>query len=45
MTYTAKGLDIKMKTVKATGKQGSSGIVYLPKEWIGKEVAIILEPQ
>lgn len=31
------------KTVKGHGKIGDSGRVYLPKDWIGREVVVCLK--
>ena len=33
----------KQMITKIVGKQGTGGIVYIPKAWIGKQVAVILE--
>ena len=33
----------KAMITKNVGKHGNGGIVYVPKEWMGKKVAIILE--
>lgn len=32
----------KAMILKKVGKHGTGAIVYVPKEWIGKQVAIIL---
>lgn len=39
---TATGKAMLEKTVS---RHGNSGHVYVPKSWIGKNVAIILEPK
>ena len=33
----------KMMLVKTVGKHGGGAVVYVPKKWIGKRVAIILD--
>ena len=33
----------KAMITKIVGKHGNGGIIYCPKAWIGKKVAIILE--
>lgn len=38
--FTIKG---KQMITKKVGKHGNGAIVYVPKEWRGKMVAIILE--
>jgi putative transposon-encoded protein len=33
----------KQMIQKTVGRHGNGAVVYCPKEWIGKQVAIILE--
>lgn len=35
----------KEMIVKTVSKISTSGHVYLPRKWIGKKVAIVLEPE
>ncbi len=39
MEIKTEGYEIINKTVKASGNSGS---IYVPKEWIGKKVQVIL---
>ena len=39
MEFKLEGSDMKKKTV---GRQGDNGHIYLPKQWIGKEVVVVL---
>lgn len=39
MTITIEAYDTREKIVK---KGGTSGMVYLPKEWTGKRVKVLL---
>jgi len=49
LTYQAKCKDVLEKEVKKVhgGPDGKylNGIVYLPRDWIGKKVHVILEPE
>jgi putative transposon-encoded protein len=39
MKIETEAYDLREKTV---GKGGSSGIVYVPRDWIGKKVKVLL---
>ncbi|OPY27496.1 MAG: hypothetical protein A4E27_00523 [Methanobacterium sp. PtaU1.Bin242] len=39
MKIELEAYDLRIKTV---GDGGSSGLVYLPKEWIGRKVKVLL---
>jgi len=39
MEITIKGIDVITKEVK---EQTSSGVIYVPKKWIGRNVKVIL---
>jgi hypothetical protein len=38
--FSVWGFEMKLKTV---GKCNGVGLIYLPKEWVGKNVAIVLK--
>lgn len=40
VNFEIKGEELIRKKV---GKHGTGAVVYVPKQWIGKQVAIILE--
>ena len=42
MEFKIEGSDMKKKKV---GRMGLNGHVYLPKDWIGKEIIVVLVDQ
>jgi putative transposon-encoded protein len=42
MVVKVQGYQVLERKVKKTGKTGSSGRIYLPKDWVNKQVKVIL---
>jgi putative transposon-encoded protein len=42
MIVKVQGYQVLERKVTRTGKEGSSGRIYLPKEWVDKAVKVIL---
>ncbi len=42
MIVKVRGYQVLEKKVKKSGKTGTSGRIYLPREWVNKQVKVIL---